>query len=66
LHPDADTDTETDTDGSADDPGRPECKGPPPWAGPEKRSMTREEKAAAQADRAAICGDEADDVADDD
>jgi hypothetical protein len=35
------------------------CQGPPPWAGPDKASMTAEEKAAAQAERVAECGDEA-------
>jgi hypothetical protein len=37
------------------------CQGPPPWAGPDKPSMTPEERAAAQAERLATCGAEAGD-----
>lgn len=52
-----------DDDGS-EGAGQPKgpCQGPPPWAGPNKASMTPEEKAAAQAEHAAQCGDEADDT----
>jgi hypothetical protein len=34
------------------------CQGPPPWAGPNNTSLTPEEKAAAQAERQATCGDD--------
>lgn len=59
-------DGEADVDGRPDHPGGSECQGPPPWAGPGKPSMTKEEKAAAQAARAATCGEDADDPVDDD
>ena len=48
-----------DADGGAAKERGP-CQGPPPWAGPGKQPMTAEEKAAAQAERAAQCGDEPD------
>jgi hypothetical protein len=55
-------------DGGDDDADEPDaCRGAPPWAG--DKTMTSEEKAAAQAERAAQCGadeDPADDPADDD
>ena len=44
-----------------DDGAKPErdgCQGPPPWAGPDKAEMTPAEKASAQAERAARCGEE--------
>ncbi len=42
-------------EGADDDPAAPDaCRGKPPWAG--DKTMTSEEKAAAQAERTALCG----------
>lgn len=52
---DADEPEEADQAPGAD---KAPCQGPPPWAGKGKASMTPEEKAAAQAERRAQCGDD--------
>jgi hypothetical protein len=72
VHSDAD-EADDDADDGAATPGEGKgptakgpCQGKPPWAG--NKTMAPEEKAAAQADRAAQCGtevDEADDESDD-
>lgn len=48
-----------DDQSDADEPDA--CRGKPPWAG--DKTITAEEKAAAQAERAALCGPDVDDPA---
>ncbi len=54
----ADDDAEGKAGGPQAKADRGPCQGPPPWAGPSGKSMTADEKAAAQAARTAECGDE--------